>query len=225
MSNSRHTLYPQQRSYRPRLLSALLAVWVDGVVSFSHSLSRLTPHTPRHDLPHTRLLCSRCIFFLSPHAITSSAESHGLNPSLMAAWWNTDVAGNALVIFTAVWKVHLVLYTCNVAETVLLIHFCALSKTPYKVAIHYAYDARDTAPHHYFGSKWWRTEGIRRAPTDQICLDFLGGLKHGNGYSVAIALPLYEVGCISGPSWIVSERRFFALSSATGSILAYGIQL
>ena len=53
------------------------------------------------------------------------------------------------------------------------------------------HDARHAAPHHYFGSKWSRTGGIRRAPTDQIYLDFLGEVTPG--YSVAIALPLYEV--------------------------------
>ena len=53
------------------------------------------------------------------------------------------------------------------------------------------HDACDTAPHHHFGSKWSRTGGMRRAPTDQICLDILGGVTRG--YSVAIiALPLYE---------------------------------
>ena len=38
-------------------------------------------------------------------------------------------------------------------------------------------------------------ECVARAPTYQICLDFLGGVTHGHGhgYSVAIALPLYEV--------------------------------
>ena len=35
------------------------------------------------------------------------------------------------------------------------------------------HDARHAAPHHHFGSKWSRTGGMRRAPTDQICLDFL----------------------------------------------------
>ena len=53
------------------------------------------------------------------------------------------------------------------------------------------HDARHAAPHHHFGSKWSRTGGMSRAPTDQICLDFLGGVTPG--YSVAIALPLYEV--------------------------------
>ena len=85
------------------------------------------------------------------------------------------------------------------------------------------HDARHAAPHHHFGSKWSRTGGMRRAHTDQICLDILGGVTPG--YSVAIALPLYEVWCISAPPWIGNERRFFSLSSATGSILAYGIQL
>ena len=45
--------------------------------------------------------------------------------------------------------------------------------------------------HHHFGYKWSRTGGMRRAPTDQTCLDILGGLTPGN--SKAIALPLYEV--------------------------------
>ena len=53
------------------------------------------------------------------------------------------------------------------------------------------HDARHAAPHHHFGSKWSRTGGMRRAPTDQIRLDILGGVTPG--YSVAIALPLYEV--------------------------------
>ena len=46
------------------------------------------------------------------------------------------------------------------------------------------HDARHVAPHHHFGSKWSRTGGMRRAPTDPICLDFLGGVTLG--YSVAI---------------------------------------
>ena len=55
------------------------------------------------------------------------------------------------------------------------------------------HDARHAAPHN-FGSKWSRTGGMRRAPTDQICLDILGGGGVVTpGYSVAIALPLYEV--------------------------------
>ena len=53
------------------------------------------------------------------------------------------------------------------------------------------HDARHAAPHHHFGSKWLRTGGVRRAPTDKICLDILGGVTPG--YSVAAALPLYEV--------------------------------
>ena len=49
------------------------------------------------------------------------------------------------------------------------------------------HDARHAAPHHHFGSKWSRTGGMRRAPTDQICLDFLGGMTtilylHGNDF-------------------------------------------
>ena len=73
-------------------------------------------------------------------------------------------------------------------------------------------DARHAAPHYHFGSKWSRTGGMRRASTDQICLDFLGGVTPD--YSVAIGLPLYEVGCISALPWIGSERRF-SLSNAT----------
>ena len=53
------------------------------------------------------------------------------------------------------------------------------------------HDASHAAPHHHFGSKWSRTGGMRRAPTDQTCLDILGGVTPG--YSVAIAFPLYEV--------------------------------
>ena len=85
------------------------------------------------------------------------------------------------------------------------------------------HDARHATPHHHFDSKWSRTGGMRRAPTDQICLDFLGGMTPG--YSVAIALSLYEVGCINAPPWIGSERRFFSLLNATGRIIAYGIKL
>ena len=56
----------------------------------------------------------------------------------------------------------------------------------------HVYDERHAALHHHIGSKWSRTGGMRRAPTDQICLDILGGVTPG--YSVAIiALPLYEV--------------------------------
>ena len=40
-------------------------------------------------------------------------------------------------------------------------------------------------------TKWSQTGGMRRAPTDQTCLDILGGMTPG--YSVAIVLPLYEV--------------------------------
>ena len=53
------------------------------------------------------------------------------------------------------------------------------------------HDARHAVSHHHFGSKWSRTRGMRHAPNEQICLDFLGGVTPG--YSVAIALPLYEV--------------------------------
>ena len=37
------------------------------------------------------------------------------------------------------------------------------------------HDARHAASHRHFGSKWSRTGGMRRAPTDQICLDILRG--------------------------------------------------
>ena len=36
------------------------------------------------------------------------------------------------------------------------------------------HNARHAAPHDHFCSKWSRTGGMRRAPADQICLDFLG---------------------------------------------------
>ena len=69
------------------------------------------------------------------------------------------------------------------------------------------HDARDTAPHHHFGSKWWRTGEIRRAPTDQICLDFLGGLKHG--YSVATQIIESYRWCIAACTYTLSKNCLF----------------